>query len=113
MDRSDIVKLIQTTHTQDEFGVWQTEETEREVFCQVNSVTRAEFFEGGRNGLNPEYMFTMFEADYEGEPIVEYNGLRYGIYRTYRGRRDTIELYAERKGGTNKAIPIEEEEVVL
>jgi len=33
--------------------------------------------------------------------VLEYKGNRYGIYRTYIGRNDTIELYAERKGGTN------------
>lgn len=102
MDRSDVIKLIKTVQTQDDFGVWRPAETEREVFAQVNSVTRSEFFEGGRNGLNPEYVFTMFEADYEDERIVEYNGLRYAVYRTYIGRNDTLELYAERQGGTNK-----------
>lgn len=67
----------------------------------MNSVTRNEFFEGGRNGLNPEYQITMFSYDYNGESIVKYNGERYGVYRTYNGRDDTIELYVERKGGTN------------
>ena len=101
MDRSNIIKLIATTKTQNEFGVWVTAETEREVFCDVSSVTRAEFFDGGRNGLNPEYVFTMFFGDYEGETILEYSGKRYAIYRTYQANTDTIELYAERKGGTN------------
>ena len=64
---------------------------------------------GGRNGLNPEYVFTMFEADYDGEQTIEYNDLRYGVYRTYKGRNDTLELYAERKGGTNKAEEVEAE----
>ena len=43
----------------------------------------------------------MFAYDYQGEDSVQYNGRTYGIYRTYLGREDTIELYAERKGGTN------------
>lgn len=43
----------------------------------------------------------MFRHDYDGEPIVEYNGQRYSVYRTYIGRDDTIELYVERKGGSN------------
>jgi hypothetical protein len=76
-------------------------ETNRQVFCRVDSVTASEFFEGGRNGLNPEYRMTMFRHDYSGEPIVEYNGQRYSVYRTYIGRDDMIELYVERKGGSN------------
>lgn len=101
MDMSAVISLIERTKTQDDYGVWQTQESSRDVFCQVDSVTRQEFFEGGRNGLNPEFRFTMFRYDYEGETVVEYNGLRYAVYRTYIGRNDTIELYVERKGGTN------------
>lgn len=101
MDRSDVLTLIGTTKAQNAYGIWESTETEREVFCNVGSVTRAEFFEGGRNGLNPQYVFTVFFGDYDGETICEYNGQRYGIYRTYHSQTDELELYAERKGGTN------------
>ena len=101
MDRSEQITLIRETKTQDSNGVWSIAETKRTVFCQVGSITRNEFFEAGRNGLNPEFLFIMFFCDYEGERTVEYKGKRYGIYRTYHGRNDDIELYAERKGGTN------------
>lgn len=43
----------------------------------------------------------MFFDDYNDEPIVEYNEKRYTVYRTYHSRTDDIELYVERKGGTN------------
>lgn len=101
MDRSSVLTLIAETKTQDANGVWNNTETATDVLCQVGSVTRNEFFEAGRNGLNPEFVFTMFFGDYNGERTVEYNGNRYGVYRTYHGRNDTVELYAERKGGTN------------
>lgn len=101
MDRSDVMFLISLTKEQNEFGVWEITRTRRQVFCQVGSVTQTEFYEAGRNGLNPEYRFTMFFGDYAGETEVEYNGNVYSIYRTYLTRSDTIELYAERKGGTN------------
>lgn len=101
MDRSDVIKLLSVTRTQDAYGVWHESITERQVFCQVASVTRAEFMEGGRNGLNPEFRITMFFADYQDETMLIYNGKTYSIYRTYRGRNDEIELYVERKGGSN------------
>lgn len=101
MDRSDVITLISLTKSQDDYGVWREAEARHDVFCNVGSVTRAEFFDGGRNGLNPAYVFTMFFGDYNGERIVEYKGERFSIYRTYHARTDTIELYAERKGGTN------------
>ncbi len=101
MDRSTVVYLIAEAYEKNEYGVQTAIETRREVFAQVDSVTASEFFEGGRNGLNPELRFRMFLYDYNGERVIEHNGQRYGIYRTYEGRGDTIELYAERKGGTN------------
>ena len=101
MDRSDVIYLVAATYTQDDYGVLQADESRRKVYCNVTSVTATEFFEGGRNGLNPEYRFTLFAPDYQGETIIEYKGKRYGVYRTYLARTDTLELYAERKGGTN------------
>ena len=101
MDRSNVISLVSTSQTQDAFGVWRQTETKRDVFCQVDSVTRAEFFEAGRSGLNPAYRITLFAGDYNGESIVIFNGKAYSVYRTYHARTDEIELYVERKGGTN------------
>lgn len=101
MDRSDVIKLISVTRTQDIYGQFVDTETSRQVYCQVGSITQSEFYEGGRNGLNPEYRFTVFFADYEDETIIEYKGKRYAVYRTYLARNDKLELYVERKGGTN------------
>ena len=105
MDRSDVIKLISMDRTQDEYGRWVATPTAKEVFCQVDSITRAEFFDGGRNGLNPELKFTMFFGDYNGESVVEYAGNTYSVYRTSLRRTDIIELYVERKGGTN-VVPV-------
>lgn len=101
MDRSEVITLLSTTKEQNDYGVWVETPTSRDVFCQVDSVTRAEFFDGGRNGLNPEFRMTMFFGDYDGEQMLIYNGKSYSVYRAYQGRNDTIELYVERKGGTN------------
>lgn len=101
MDRSDVISLITVATSIDNRGVPRKVEQSEQVYCSVSSVTASEFFEGGRNGLNPEFRMTMFRYDYNGEPIVEYNGQRYSIYRTYIGKNDMIELYVERKGGTN------------
>lgn len=99
MDRSDVLTLIATTYQADEYGVQKATETRRNVFCNVSSVTRTEWFDGGRNGLNPELRFTMFFYDYAGEELCEFNGVRYSVYRTYRAQDDSIELYVERRQG--------------
>lgn len=101
MDRSNVLTLVKETRAKNEYGVWETQEETLDVFCSVSSVTQSEFFDGGRNGLNPEYRFTIFFADYDGEKTVEFEGKRYGVYRVYQAKTDELELYVERKGGTN------------
>ena len=68
-----MINLIAVTRTQDDFGVWRESETSRQIFCQVDSITASEFFEGGRNGLNPEFRFRVFNADYEDSEGVDEN----------------------------------------
>ena len=97
-----VIKLITETYTKDDSGVPRKTEAAAEVFAQKKSVTRSEFFGGGRNGLNPECEFDVFKGDYDGQRTIEYEGKRYGVYRTFEpDDSDYIELYAERKGGTN------------
>jgi hypothetical protein len=74
--------------------------TRSEVFGRVESVTRAEWFEGGREGMNPALVFITPAVNYSGEPEAELQGVRYRIYRTYRKRdTDEVELYLEEKVG--------------
>lgn len=106
MDRSNVITLVSFARTQDANGVWRDgTETTRDVFCQVDSVSRAEFFAGGQSGLKPEYRFTMFFGDYNGEKTVIYDGVRYSVYRTFHARTDDLELYVAKDVGDNKAKP--------
>ena len=104
MNRSKKATLITESFTQDDYGVMVPSEEETSVFVAVNSVTGQEWFEGGRNGLNPQYRFTMFSHDYSGEKIIEYEGVRYSVYRTYQKSIDEIELYCELKKGNEQNI---------
>lgn len=106
MDRSDVINLIETLTRQDELGVWQKTEISRTVFCQVESISQREFYEAGRNGLNPALKFIIFFGDYNGESVVTYKGQNYAIYRTYQRKDDLLELYCERKGGTNTVASV-------
>lgn len=97
----EAIELITVTRTKDQNGIDQKTEKSKTVYGYVDSVSAAEFFEGGRNGLNPEIRVTMTVLDYSGQTILERGGERFGVYRTYRPNNGTVELYAERKGGTN------------
>ena len=105
MDRSDIINLYTDTITYNDYGVAVKQRTAREVYCKVDSVTRSEFFDAGKAGLKPEYRITMFGGDYQGENLVGYNGRLYSVYRTFMAKTDIIELYVERKAGTDGGEP--------
>lgn len=95
---SDELILINQTYERNEYGVEVGTSDLVTVLCKYGSITQTEWFEGGRNGLNPAYRFDVFYADYAGQRACIFHGERLAIYRTYRNG-DTIELYAERKQG--------------
>ena len=96
---TDVLTLVAQTITTDQYGNEVAAEEETTVFCEVDSITQSEFYQAANTELNPEYKFTIFFGDYDGQPIVIYNGVRYSIYRSYR-TGDDLELYVERKIGT-------------
>ena len=88
MDRSDVLTLIRQSISKGADGIQkQQDESKRQVFCNVSSVS------------GTEYRFTVFAPDYAGETVCEYGGSRYSVYRTYQGKNDTLELYVKKKGG--------------
>lgn len=96
-----IAYLVHQNHTKDEIGQnISGGETLLEVFVTVNSVSRAEFFNAGRNGLTPEFVFVMPKINYSGEKEIQYDGKRYSIYRTFcPPESDDIELYVKEEAG--------------
>lgn len=109
----DVINLVAQNGYYDKNKVYRTRRTSRQVFAKVESVSRSEFFDGGRIGLNPQLLFRVFKGDYEGESIIEYKGKTYSVYRTFDSQQssfrnsekellsDYIELYTERKVGTD------------
>lgn len=95
---TDVITLITQAITTDKYGNEEATETERTVYCEVDSISQTEFYAAANTELNPEYRFTIFFGDYEGESLVKFNGARYSVYRTYR-TGDDLELYTERKIG--------------
>lgn len=103
MDRSTPIYLVTTIYSQNEYGVMLPNEIERMVYADVTSVSGAEWFEGGRNGINPEYRLRMFAPDYQGEEVLRLGETYYTVYRTFIARNDIIELYVEKRKGNDYA----------
>lgn len=63
----------------------QPDGRKREVFCGIRSVARSEFYQAEATGYKPELVFVLADYyDYEDETLVEYDGKRYRVIRTYR-----------------------------
>jgi len=99
MNRSSVAYLVTESFTRNQYGVMESSATKHKVYVDVTSANQQEWFEGGRNGLNPQYRFTMFSFDYHNEKIIEYQGTQYTVYRTYYRSTDEIELYVELRKG--------------
>lgn len=94
-----IAFLIGYTVTLNDYKQEVKTETRSQIFAKKDSVSRSEFYNGGKAGLQPEFKLTTAIIDYNGELEVELDGVRYGVYRTYNVSADYIELYCEKKGG--------------
>ena len=101
MDRSEAFYLIDEQYTQDEnTGIYTATQTKRKVYGNVSSVSASEWFEGSRIGLNPEIRLIMNADDYADERLAQFKGGPIlSIYRVYKARNNTVELYAEYKKG--------------
>ena len=104
MDRKTAFYLVSETETVDAYGITRTTRDARKCYAELESVSAAEWFEGSRNGLNPEVRLLMPVQDYHGEKLAEVNGLQLTIYRTYLNRAGMMELYCEPKKG-NERVP--------
>lgn len=92
--------LIRETYEIDPIGQRIPIEEVTEILCHIESIGQREFFSAGQNGINSDLKIVTQSVNYNNEAIIDYNGQRYGIYRTFRrNNSDEIELYCEWKGG--------------
>ena len=105
MSKSTVITLQRPTREQNSIGEWVSTVLPVQVFAEVQSVSSSEFFAASQVGLAPEYRFTMFDGDYNGEAVIEYEGQKLSVYRTYHNGPDSIELYCQREAGTATATP--------
>lgn len=93
------IKLIAITETLDSLNQPVKTPSEKTVIAEVRSISRSEYFQGRQGGLTPDISFLVSVFDYSGEPIVEYNGKKYPVYRTYEADENYIEIYCQVEGG--------------
>lgn len=96
------VDLIQVVLEKDSLNqIVEKTRTTATVYAEIGSVSQTEFFNGGRLGFQPSLKATIYDFEYNDEPIVRYNGKLFSVYRIYHvNGSDRVELYLEVRGGT-------------
>ena len=75
---NELVTLIKRTPGTDNI-------TKRDVLCGLRSIGQAEFYQANAQDIHPEAKFVLADyLDYEGETLLDHDGQRYRVLRTYR-----------------------------
>lgn len=88
--------LISETFEFDDIGNQIPIEKETEIFCNVKSVSRNEFYNAATTGLKPSLVFVVHDYEYNGEEIVKFEDNKYKVIRTYRKNVEELELTCEK-----------------
>jgi len=95
-----VVQLIAVSHEQNDIGELVEVETARTVMATLDDIGRSEFFQASAMEFAPSFVCRTAAINYGGETVLEHDGVRFAIYRTYLDG-DTIELYAQKKAGVS------------
>ena len=89
------------TATYDEYGNEVITYTDNTVYVMPRGVYNAEFYNAAQAGLHPSITFVLAnKADYNGEKLIEWNGVYYDVIRTdWTAQRDSISLICEERVG--------------
>ena len=87
--------------TYDEYGNEVITYKDNQVYVMPRGVYNAEFYNAAQAGLHPSITFELTnKADYNGEKLIEWNGVLYNIIRTdWTAQRDKISLICEERIG--------------
>lgn len=93
---ADVCRLITVIKIPDASRHYTTEETAAEVFCSVSKgVARGEFYEAMKAGRRLTATFEVYEDEYEDQELLEHEGVRYKVVRTFPTGYGTLELSCE------------------
>ena len=92
---SDIITLIAIAQGKDADGFPTEVEIPHEVYANKKSVTRSEFYSSMQTGIKATALFETHLCDYEeceSPTILNHEGKRYKVERTYTKDNEIIEL---------------------
>lgn len=88
----DTARLISTVAIEDAEGYETVRESAEEVFVDVRSVRREEFYRSMQAGVELTIAFDVRCCDYAGQKRLEYDGRQYRVVRTFSQDGEIVEL---------------------
>ncbi|MBT2656620.1 phage head-tail adapter protein [Bacillus sp. ISL-18] len=102
--------LIKPIYSQNDMGDSISTEEHTNILCDVASVTRSEHYAAASHGMKPEIVFIVNQYEYEKQSMVEFEGNKYKVIRTFKPKQskgledlETIELVCEGVGNNANA----------
>jgi SPP1 family predicted phage head-tail adaptor len=89
---SDRITLRAVVNGVDANGYPVQTNTDTEVWANVKSATRAEFYAANANGIDVTQMFEVHAEDWGGQTQVVYDGKTYDIIRAFQKGLGVVEL---------------------
>jgi SPP1 family predicted phage head-tail adaptor len=86
------VDLLTIKNDVDDIGDVVETVTRNTIFCNEKSISQSEFYQAHAQGLKPQIKLVIKVADYNKEQVVEYEGVRYRVLRTFKSSSEDIEL---------------------
>lgn len=89
---SDKITLRAVVKAVDSSGYPTQTNTDTEVWANVRSATRAEFYAANANGIDVSMMFDVHTEDWNNQTQVVYDSKTYDIVRAYQKGLGIVEL---------------------
>ena len=86
------VDLLTIKNDVDDIGDVVETVTRNTIFCNEKSISQSEFYQAHAQGLKPQIKLVIKVADYNKEQVVECEGVRYRVLRTFKSSSEDIEL---------------------
>lgn len=95
----DVCTLVSITYQSDKLKQQIEDEKERQIFCSVIGTSRQEFYKAGEHGLKQLKTIVVDSDEYDSEPTLIFDEVRYTIYRHFMRNDGFTELYCEVRSG--------------
>lgn len=96
MNRRVVIKLFDKTVSKSNTGFeTRNDTTGRDVYAEQGGVGRSEFYKAAAAGMSPAVTFTVSEADYKNERLINFDGKVYKVIRSFPLPNRKIELVCQ------------------